>query len=237
MDSIDLELWGDAAGHLIRILLGLAAIGGMLYLQWHEYRRHWTHGVAMYWIVKVAGPLIGGVIVAVTFVIASGISGMEALGVFYLGLAAALFGSPLIASFIARLLEIPPADSMRLGVSTLGLLLVAWFSGNMIMGAAMQFSGARDNYDSRRDYIEMQRAEEDAPPAQDEIEFISTGQWRLPDGNRFIHAAFKIQDDWTFRRAQVATPPRGRYWDPWAIVSATASTTSRASLPRARRSG
>lgn len=199
--TADLKIIANLAGHLITMLVALALIAGVCYLQWFEYRRSWPNSKGAYWLVKLGTLAVGSLIVGLGVLVATGISGMEALGVFYLGLFIGIIGAPFLTAQLCRIFGLPAADSMRLSVSIVVLVLVFWFAGSAVVGSGVALKSV--DYAKRKDYLQLQSAEAKAPDATGEIRFLKKDQWRLPDGKRLIHMAFAIAPEFQLRKQEV----------------------------------
>ena len=198
--SVDLEIIGDLAGYTISLLISLALIGGVLYLQWYEFR-HWQHSKLSFWLLKLATPVAGVLIVLFSLMLGSGVEGLEALAFFYGGILAALVGAPFLMIALGKLFGVPPPDTMRAAASVVLLFVVLWFSGASAFNSLTLISST--DYEDRREYLSFERGDESGPDTTDEVQLVRHLQWRLPDGKRLIYIEFQVDPTLVFRRFQV----------------------------------
>ena len=197
-----LQLYLDMAGDALGALVYVAMCAGAVFFQYYEYRRLWNHSHAAWWALKLVTPAAVGLIVLLALTVFD-IDGLEGLAVFYIGLLVALFLGPFLIAQVARLLGVPPRDSVGVSGSLLLTLMVLWFAGS---GAGNSIANmGRGNHEGRAEYLAYRHAAENAPAAQGEVTFAGSDTWLLPDGTRLAHLAFAIAPGYGLHTTDVRT--------------------------------
>ncbi len=186
------------AGHLLSVVVGTLVIAAMFYWQYYEWRVTWQHSKTAFIAIKALVPIAAGVFMGIGIAIASGTSGMEGLGVFYLAIIATIVLAPLSGGWVARLFQVPFADAMRITSSLVALVVVCWFAGHSVAGGLNAM--LTTDYEKRDEYQSFKKAASNASPAGDLIRLEETRQLRMPDGQRLIYAFFHIDESLQFHQ-------------------------------------
>jgi hypothetical protein len=199
--SATIEIVQTLVGVLVGTGLSLAFIMAVTYWQYYEYRRQWPHGLRLWVVQKLLTLASGGLLIALAFLIASGVSGMEALGIFYLGLFLGLAAGPFTSASVGRLLGVPFRDALRVSGSLVAVLLVYWFSGASLANAYVNISGV--DYAAQKEYLAFKHAADHAATADGAITLADQQMLRLNDGRRLIHLAFHIAPGYQIHAIEV----------------------------------
>lgn len=189
---------GGVVGLLINALIVAAAIAWQVY----EYRKLWPHPKSVWWLIKIATPLLVVGIVALALLVFD-IEGMAGLAVFYLSLFAALITAPVLIVLVGKIWSIPRVISFMAAVSLLSSLWVSWFAINGLSNNVATVS-IRDP-GKRVEYLAFKHAAENADVADGVIWLTGRDSFLLPDGERMIHLAFHVPQGYKIHGADVRT--------------------------------
>ena len=152
---------------------------GVLVWQYAEYRS-WSYGRRSYLLLKLGAPAVFIAMGLAASGIASSVSGMEALGVFYLGMFIALIAAPVSVAFLGPLFGIPFKDAAAISGSLFATLFALLWGVSMFLNAGG--SVVNKNWDYEKQKHSRQESLKNPEPADDHVSI--TGSRFLRDSCR-----------------------------------------------------
>ncbi len=179
------------AGQLVWVVISGALGVGLVFLQYHEYRRFRRLGLVRSWaIVKSSAVVLVPLALAPGLIAGSAVAGDKGLGALAVGLVLAPFAFLLLQLLAARLVRPPLSVSQGLlvGVSTLALLLVG---PQALIGSVYTLGAFPSRMKAEADRANRERAFAQAVYGEALLEPVRTELFRLPDGQRLLHMIFQ----------------------------------------------